>query len=43
MTPIGAALFGLSEGQSIEWRTLYGDKRDLTVLKVCPQKCIARG
>jgi regulator of nucleoside diphosphate kinase len=37
MTPIGAALIGLSEGQSIEWRTLQGDKRDLTVLKVHSQ------
>jgi regulator of nucleoside diphosphate kinase len=34
MTAIGIALIGLSEGQHIEWRTLRGSKRGLTVLKV---------
>jgi regulator of nucleoside diphosphate kinase len=34
LTPIGAALIGLSEGQSIEWRTREGRTRRLTVLSV---------
>jgi regulator of nucleoside diphosphate kinase len=31
LTPIGAALIGLSAGQSIEWQTLEGESRSLTV------------
>lgn len=38
LTPIGAALIGLSEGQSIEWRTRGGDWKTLTVLKVSDRK-----
>jgi regulator of nucleoside diphosphate kinase len=34
LTPIGAALIGLSEGQSIEWTARSGAPRLLTVLKV---------
>lgn len=34
LTPVGAALIGLSEGQSIEWETPGGDRRSLTVLRV---------
>jgi regulator of nucleoside diphosphate kinase len=34
LTPVGAALIGLSEGQSIAFRTLRGEERTLTVLKV---------
>jgi len=34
MTPIGAALIGLSKGQSIEWRTSRGVHRFLKVLEV---------
>ena len=34
LTPVGAALIGLSEGQSIDWRTPEGDRKQLTVLKV---------
>ena len=34
LTPIGAALLGLSEGQSIEWTTRTGERRQLTVLAV---------
>jgi regulator of nucleoside diphosphate kinase len=34
LTPIGAALIGLSEGQSIEWQAPAGDKRSLTVLRI---------
>ena len=36
LTPIGAALIGLSEGQSITWMTRDGRKRRLTVLAVEP-------
>lgn len=36
-TPIGAAMIGLSEGQSIDWRTATGGWRRLTVLKVHAQ------
>ena len=34
LTPIGAALLGLSEGQSIERETPKGDRRSLTVIKL---------
>ncbi|MGD9922045.1 MAG: nucleoside diphosphate kinase regulator [Pseudorhodoplanes sp.] len=34
LTPIGAALIGLSAGQSIEWETVSGGRRSLTVLAV---------
>lgn len=34
MTPIGAALIGLSKGQKIAWQTPAGDSRSLTVLAV---------
>jgi len=34
LTPVGAALIGLSVGQSIEWRTPGGGLRSLTVLSV---------
>jgi regulator of nucleoside diphosphate kinase len=34
LTPVGAALIGLSEGQSITWRTPTGEERSLTVLSV---------
>ena len=34
LTPIGAALIGLSPGQSIEWETPAGDSRSLTVISV---------
>ena len=36
LTPIGAALIGLSVSQSIEWETNLGDRRTLTVLRVTP-------
>jgi regulator of nucleoside diphosphate kinase len=35
LTPIGAALLGLSQGQSIEWNTRSGEPRQLTVLALC--------
>ncbi len=34
LTPIGAALIGLSVSQSIEWETVSGGRRSLTVLSV---------
>lgn len=34
LTPIGAALIGLSEGQSIEWSARDGRRHQLTVLAV---------
>lgn len=36
LTPVGAALIGLSEGQAIEFRTPSGGVRSLTVLGVRP-------
>ncbi len=36
LTPIGTALIGLSEGQSIGWTTRDGRRRSLTVLSVQP-------
>ena len=38
MTPIGAALIGLSNGQSIEWRTVTGMERSLLVLEIDDDK-----
>ena len=34
LSPVGAALIGLSVGQSIEWQTPSGGWRSLTVLQV---------
>jgi regulator of nucleoside diphosphate kinase len=34
LTPIGAALIGLSNGQTINWQAPAGDWRPLTVLSV---------
>jgi regulator of nucleoside diphosphate kinase len=34
LTPVGAALIGLSVSQSIAWQTPGGDLRSLTVMKV---------
>ena len=34
LTPVGAALIGLSEGQTMQWRTRDGNMKSLTVLKV---------
>ena len=36
LTPVGAALIGLSEGQSINWLSRNGRERRLTVLEVKP-------
>lgn len=35
LTPIGAALFGLSEGASIEWCTAARERMSLTVVRLC--------
>ena len=37
LTPVGAALIGLSEGQSMQWKTRQGKLKSLTVLKVVPR------
>jgi regulator of nucleoside diphosphate kinase len=37
LTPVGAALIGLSAGQSIEWETRLGAHKSLTVLRVVRQ------
>lgn len=37
LTPVGAALLGLSEGQSIEWETLTGELRVLTIVRLLSQ------
>jgi regulator of nucleoside diphosphate kinase len=36
LTPIGAALIGLSSGQSIAWTARDGRKHELTVVSVEP-------
>ena len=36
LTPIGTALIGLAEGQSIAWTTRDGRRRSLTVVSVQP-------
>lgn len=38
LTPVGAALIGLSQNQSIEWQTPTGDWRSLTVVSVGPDQ-----
>jgi regulator of nucleoside diphosphate kinase len=34
LTPLGAALIGLSEGDTISWCTLTGDPRKVTVVRI---------
>jgi len=36
LSPLGAALIGLSEGSSIEWCTASGDRRNITVVRSTP-------
>ncbi len=36
LTPVGAALIGLSKGQTMTWETRTGERRSLTVLEVTP-------
>ena len=45
LTPVGAALIGLDEGQSIRWRTPKGGWRSLTLLRVLyqPERMAACG
>lgn len=42
MTLIGAALIGLSEGQSISWPKRQGEHRQLTVLRVAQRPAAGR-
>jgi len=37
LTPVGAALIGLAEGQSMSWHTRSGESRILTLLQVAFQ------
>ncbi|HKU98635.1 MAG TPA: nucleoside diphosphate kinase regulator, partial [Vineibacter sp.] len=37
LTPVGAALIGLAEGQSMSWHTRSGESRMLTLLQVAFQ------
>jgi regulator of nucleoside diphosphate kinase len=41
MTPVGAALIGLSKGQSISWTARDGRQHRLTVLSVEPPEIVA--
>ncbi len=41
LSPVGAALIGLSVGQSIEWETPTGVWRSLTVLRVGDEGAVA--
>lgn len=43
LTPIGTALIGLSEGQSITWLTRDGHRRSMTVLSVEPATAAGAG
>jgi regulator of nucleoside diphosphate kinase len=36
LSPLGAALIGLSEGASIEWCTASGDRKNIAVLRSTP-------
>jgi regulator of nucleoside diphosphate kinase len=36
LSPLGAALIGLSEGSSVEWCTASGDRSSMTVLRSAP-------
>jgi regulator of nucleoside diphosphate kinase len=38
LTPLGAALLGLSAGDRFQWKTRAGDRRSLTVLQVAPEQ-----
>ena len=37
-TPIGTALLGLAQGQSIEWTARDGRRQQLTILSVTPER-----
>ena len=39
LTPIGATLLGLAEGDQMEWTTRYGEARTLTILTVNEPSC----
>ncbi len=42
LAPVGAALIGLSPGQTIEFQTPGGEKRSLSVLDVCNEMTATR-
>lgn len=37
LTPMGAALYGLAEGDSIDWPDLYGEHRQIEIIRVRTQ------
>jgi regulator of nucleoside diphosphate kinase len=41
LTPFGAALLGLSEGQSIEFETRVGERRVVSLVRVISQRVLA--
>ena len=41
LTPFGAALLGLSEGQSIDFETRIGERRVVTLVRVLSQRILA--
>jgi regulator of nucleoside diphosphate kinase len=41
LTPVGAALLGLSDGQSIDFETRSGERRVLTLVRVLSQRVLA--
>ena len=43
LTPMGAAIYGLMEGQSIDWPDLFGHERRITVLRVRQPDAIRSG
>ena len=43
LTPVGAALIGLSKNQSIDWETPALERRSLTVLSVQQPRCCSAG
>jgi regulator of nucleoside diphosphate kinase len=40
LSPLGAALIGLSEGASVEWCTASGDRKSITVLRSTPSSAM---
>lgn len=42
LSPLGAALIGLSEGYSIEWCTASGERSNVTVLQSTPSSARSR-
>ena len=38
LTPMGAALYGLRSGRSIDWPDLYGNERRITIVRVAQSR-----